>query len=125
MKSQERWAKVLENLLGDQDHVRIERPGFMPLVAERIQDGRGKLVALAHYGEQNGDAMRDPEVVFLVRDGWAEPVSIRQDFMGTGEVEAYRWEGGKPTHSYPARVKDLRSFCGTWFRNLKAQGFLD
>lgn len=124
MKNQERWAKVLEKLLGDQDHVRLERPGFMPLVAERIQDGRGKLIALAHYGEQNGDAMRDPEVVFLVREGWAEPVSIRQDYLGTGEVEAYVWEAGRITHSYPARVKDLRSFCAVWFRNLKAQGFL-
>ena len=43
-------------------YLRIERPGYMRLVIEYIGTGPRKLplISVAHYGEQNGDAMRGP-----------------------------------------------------------------
>ena len=45
----------------------IENPPYMPLCIEAVDEsGPCGLPALsvAHYGEQNGDAMRDPEMCF-------------------------------------------------------------
>jgi hypothetical protein len=42
---------------------------------------------VAHYGEQNGDLMRDPEICFVVSDGvdglanWT-PLYFRNDYVG-------------------------------------------
>jgi hypothetical protein len=38
---------------------------------------------VAHYGEQHGDLMRDPEIVFEVAAGQWQPVSIQQDYIGS------------------------------------------
>jgi hypothetical protein len=48
-------------------HLRIENPPYMALVIEATDEsGPCGLPALSvcHYGEQNGDAMRDPEMCF-------------------------------------------------------------
>ena len=48
-------------------HLHIENPPYMPLVIEATDEsGPCGLPALSvcHYGEQNGDAMRDPEMCF-------------------------------------------------------------
>ena len=77
--------------------IRLEVPGFMRLVIEHIGAGpRGcDMVSVAHYGEQNGDLMRDPEIMFEVapdaKSGWTwHPVAIQQDYIGSyreaGEV---------------------------------------
>lgn len=43
-------------------YLRLEQEGFMPLVIETI--GRNQF-SVAHYYEQNGDLIADPEVIFL------------------------------------------------------------
>jgi hypothetical protein len=45
-------------------HLKIENGSWMPLVIEGIGPGPDGLPAISvcHYGEQNGDAMRDPEM---------------------------------------------------------------
>jgi Domain of unknown function (DUF6908) len=63
----------LEWLRQPGNYIRLENPPYMRLVIEHIGDGpRGMLaIAVAHYHEQNGDAMRDPEMVFEVNpDTW-------------------------------------------------------
>jgi hypothetical protein len=49
-----------------QFHIKIENPPYMPLTIEGIGTGPRKLpaVSVTHYGEQNGDLMRDPEMCF-------------------------------------------------------------
>jgi hypothetical protein len=69
----------------------------------------------------------NPEIVFEIRaaDGVraAEPLSFRNDFTGTHQ-EVYRYSAqGRRTHLVPSLKKELRSFAGMWFRNLRAQGF--
>ena len=121
------FAKVLTDLLGSDTAVRLTVDGYMPLSVEAIgQSAEGnRLIAISHTGEQNGDLMRDPEMVFEIHaHGMAEPLSFRNDYMGTMQ-EVYRYDdSGKKTHVNASLKQDLRAFARTWFKNLKDQGFL-
>src|SRR5258708_13550520 len=59
--------------------ISVENEPWMRLVIEVLPD-RGPdghvVVSVAHYGEQNGDAMRDPEMLFEV----VEEVGREQEF---------------------------------------------
>lgn len=129
MESYLQCAKLLNELLAGARAVRITVSGYMPLSVEEIgSSGDGqRLVSLCHYGEQNGDLMRDPDIVFLFHnlpDGMAaEPVSFRNDYLGIVQ-EVYRYdETGRRTHVVPSLKQELREFAESWFANLKDQGF--
>ena len=129
MKSYQEFAMHLDQLLGGVRAVRITVPGFMPLSVEAIgvsPDGH-RLVSLCQYGEQNGDLMRDPDLVFLFHnmpDGTAaEPVSYRNDYLGIVQ-DVYRYdEVGRRTHVVPTLKQDLQDFAQAWFATLREQGF--
>ncbi len=129
MKLYQAFATDLNHLLNDARAVRITVSGYMPLSVEEIgSSGDGdRLVSLCHYGEQNGDLMRDPDIVFLFHnlpDGVAaEPVSFRNDYLGIVQ-EVYRYdETGRRTHVVPSLKQELKEFAESWFANLKDQGF--
>jgi len=129
MNSYQEFAKYLDQLLGGVHAVRIAVSGYMPLSVEEIgSSGDGyRLVSLCHYGEQNGDLMRDPDIVFLFHNGpdgmAAEPVSFRNDYLGIVQ-EVYRYdETGRRTHVVPSLKQELKEFAESWFANLKDQGF--
>ncbi|THJ15596.1 MAG: hypothetical protein CAF42_015300 [Nitrospira sp. CG24B] len=129
MKNYQQFAQQLEQLLGGATAIRITVPSYMPLSVEEIGiDGEGhRLVSLCHYGEQNGDLMRDPDIVFMFQDApygpIAEPVSFRNDYVGL-EQEVYRYdETGKRTHLDTKLKQDLKEFAQIWFANLNEQGF--
>ncbi len=129
MKLYQAFATDLNHLLNGARVVRITVPGYMPLSVEEIgSSGDGyRLVSLCHYGEQNGDLMRDPDIVFLFHNlpnGMAaEPVSFRNDFLAIVQ-EVYRYdEMGRRTHVLPTLKQDLTEFAESWFANLKDQGF--
>ena len=68
MHTYQHFATVLAQLLGNETAVRLTVNGYMPLSVEDIgqsTDG-DRLIALCHYGEQQGDLMRDPEMVFEI-----------------------------------------------------------
>jgi hypothetical protein len=106
--------------------IRLQVPGFMRLVIEHVGRGPrgGELVSVAHYGEQNGDLMRDPEIVFEVAADQWQPVSIQQDYIGSYREAVFVGENGK-VFVRPAEVQDIASFARIWDRNIKHQGFLD
>ena len=129
MKLYQAFATDLNHLLNGARAVRITVSGYLPLSVEEIgSSGDGyRLVSLCHYGEQNGDLMRDPDIVFLFHnlpDGLAaEPVSFRNDYLGIAQ-DVYRYdEGGRRTHVLPTLQQDLTEFAESWFANLKDQGF--
>ena len=130
MNTYEHFATVLTTFLGTDRAVRLTVPGFMPLSVEDIgQSGDGnRLISICHYGEQNGDLMRDPDMVFEIH-AWAdapaaEPLSFRNDYMGLLQ-EVYRYDDhGRKTHVNAQLKQELTSFVRTWFKNLKDQGFL-
>jgi hypothetical protein len=129
MNRYQEFAKYLDQLLGGVHAVRIAVSGYMPLSVEEIgisRDGH-RLVSLCQYGEQNGDLMRDPDIVFLLHnlpDGVAaEPVSFRNDYLGTVQ-EVYRYdEAGRRTHVVPSLKQELKKFAQAWFATLREQGF--
>ncbi len=72
-------------------YLRLENPPFMRLVIEVIggpyPNGAYEL-SIAHYSEQNGDAMRDPEITFLV-----VPTARKLLLRGPGRVGYGRGAG--------------------------------
>lgn len=121
-------AKLLDELLAGARAVRLTVPGYMPLSVEEIassEEGH-RLVSLCHYGEQNGDLMRDPDIVFLFHnspDGLtAEPISFKNDYLGISR-EVFRYnEAGRRTHVFPLLKQELKEFAKTWFASLRDQG---
>jgi hypothetical protein len=106
--------------------IRLEVPGFMRLVIEHVGTGPrgGELVSVAHYSEQNGDPMRDPEIVFEVVAGQWHPVSIQQDYVGSYREAVFVAEDGK-VYVRPALARDIAAFVRIWDRNLKHRGFVE
>lgn len=123
----ERFFKNLEKVIGYElttfqrvGSKKKEVEGYMPLSIELLEHQNEvdsephTCISLCHYGEQNGDLMRDPEILFRINfaERTAIPCYYRNDYMGI-EQEI----------PYGNRSKGLDSFCDTWFSNLKAQGF--
>jgi hypothetical protein len=86
---------------------------------------------VAHYYQQNGDAMRDPDMVFEVFPaserlpvGLWLPLSYRQDGMGIDQ-EVYGENAAGQKTIKPKLAKDLAKFARQWDRNIAQQGFLD
>lgn len=104
------------------------QPGYMDLCIEALgyNDHEGRPVySVAHYGEQNGDLMRDPDVTMGVdrETGTVEPLTYQNDYIGR-YWEVYKdFVDGKPTKYYPAMKKDLAAMVTAWAKNIKAQGF--
>jgi hypothetical protein len=117
---------LTRNLWNIGDHDRIDNaPGaFMYVAVEMIeQNESGELISVAHYYEQNGDLMRDPEMIFLhAKDGNYYPTYFRQDGglpIEQNSVEFYH--GGKRVRYSKSLQKDHAIFAGTWMRNIKEQ----
>lgn len=105
---------------------RFKAEGYMDLVLEPLyySDHFGNPVySIAHYGEQNGDLMRDPDVEFSI-DRKAEtimPLSFRNDYIGKFD-EVFKTIEGTVCYSRRLLV-DLDTFFWQWMQNIDQQGF--
>jgi hypothetical protein len=111
-------------------YLRLENPPFMRLVIEVIggpYPNGAYEVSVAHYAEQNGDAMRDPEITFLI--GPAEqgttwtPLTFENSYMGAWQVAATVTSDGRLNVRNSRLQRDLRVFANQWDLNLMEQGF--
>lgn len=110
--------------VGDHRKVR-QNPTFMAVSVEAVDTTpQGALiVSVAHYYEQNGDLMADPEVTFVVgKLGSVFPISYRQDGLGINR-EYVRWDGEGNVHSNLRMQNDLASFCNEWMENIQQQQY--
>jgi hypothetical protein len=115
------------------DHyIRLENPPLMRLVIEVIggpYPNRAYKLSVAHHGEQNGDAMRDPEFTFLVapveRGFTWTPLTYENSYLGCYQVAAEVNERGEVTVRDQRLLRDLRHFAKQWDLNIKDQGFLE
>ncbi len=113
-----------------ENYLRLENPPFIRLVVEVIggpYENGGYEVSVAHYGEQNGDAMRDPEMTFLVVPSgdvttWT-PLTFENSYLGAWMVAATLNQDGQLMVRNAALLHDLRDFANQWDCNLKEQGF--
>jgi hypothetical protein len=107
------------------DHRKIDnaKGAFMPVHVECI--GRcnyGLLYSIAHYYEQNGDLMRDPEMVFIKgADNRYYPTYFRQDGGLGFEQEAVIMEDEKVKAFKPPIQDELKEFANGWMQNIKEQ----
>lgn len=103
---------------GENTHRKIDNhPGtYMAVVVEKIGPCR---YSVAHYYEQNGDLVADPDVEFVRQNvGWY-PVAITQ-WCGYRRV-AETNEDGRIVSYNRRGYRDLRSFAGTFLTNIRAQ----
>lgn len=136
----ERGSSMLRYL--SQSGINVKLPGhnsyklttknnvFMPLTVETFyagHDANGNeilKVSVCHYGEQNGDLMRDPEIVYRVIEMSGTlmemPEMVQMDYSGHYQEAIYEDDNGK-TLIRPAVVKDLQSFTKLWVKNLREQ----
>ena len=96
---------------------------FMAACVEIIHETKaGKIVSVAHYYEQNGDMMRDPDVCFLIgNDKRIFPISFRQDNLGIFQEVAYVEDGQWKVKERDQA--DICSFCNQWMLNISEQQF--
>ena len=115
------------------NYLRIENPPYMRLVVEVVgsmfPNGACEL-SVAHYGTQNGDAMRDPEVTFLVvpnEDGqWQwHPLTFLNDYVGAYQVAAEYDNFGQLRVRNASLVRELSDFAAEWDRNIQQQDFIE
>jgi hypothetical protein len=132
------FSELLKKLNG-KEHKKLMSEGFMPLTIEKLEEnlltpwGVGTTYSLCHYYEQNGDLMRDPEMVFIVVDNRSEekdyenlhiyPKMYQQDNIGIYE-ESITIEFGKITSYIKAWQAAHVQFAQQWLSNIKEQGFL-
>ncbi len=113
------WLLKSHNMLGafqDQAefHDRFDMPGFDRLVIERHED----LISVAHYFEQNGDLIADPEAE-LHYPTWF-PTALTQVFSGRREKFIKRNGEDYIDMKFHGEVT---SFLAMWGRNIRAQGW--
>ena len=98
---------------------------YMPVYIELIgRIDNYNFFSLAHYGEQNGDAMRDPEMIIALHKESQQfvPYYYRNDYMGM-EQYSVRWtdEGILLNRRLQA---DHTVFANQWLRNIATQQHL-
>ena len=105
-----------------EDHVKIKMGGYMPFCVELINNMPEKGDAeysLCFYGEQNGDLMRDPELIVRIFHDikMAEATYFRNDYVG---LEQYVYP--EPGYVNPALKKDLNSYLRTFLEDIRKMG---
>lgn len=119
------FNKCINGLKEPRDHRRIGDADseFMPLIVECVDTwGLGRIYSLAHYAEQNGDLMSDPEMTFLAgKDGQVFPLTYRNDFVGIDQVAAEPNDTGDGVRYYARLRSELCTFAAQWLKNISEQ----
>lgn len=103
-------------------HLHLELSCYEPLVIERIGQYQ---ISVAHYFEQNGDLVSDPDVVFFTGYGAWVPIEITYNF---GRTFRYAMLNADDTQIYKINVAQqasLAAFTEQWAQNLRDQGWLE
>ena len=110
-------------------YLKIENSPYMALVIEATDESGPcglPSISIAHYGEQNGDLMRDPEMCFEL--GFAagphlEPYYWRNDYAGIEQWSRFIRDGNYVFHT--ALHNEHERFAKLWDNNLRLQGFAE
>jgi hypothetical protein len=110
-------------------YLKIENPPYMELVIEAVDESGPcglPSLSVAHYGIQNGDPMRDPEMCFEL--GFAGGAHLNPFYWRNDYVAVEQWSRNIVGENYVYLVKlheQHESFAKTWDRNLRSQGFAE
>jgi len=96
---------------------------YMAAIVECIgQCDWGLIFSVAHYYEQCGDLVSDPEMTFLKgRDGNIYPLSYQQAGLGIYQESILFGADGNPEKLNKKLQKDHAIFAGQWFENIQYQ----
>ncbi len=96
----------------------LHSEGYTDLSFEWIGEDR---LVIAHYSEQNGDLMADPDMELIVdfEKKTMMPATYQNDYLGVYQ-EVYSGED----KWRPKLSKQLTSFLNTWLRNVEFQGHI-
>jgi len=108
--------------IGDHRIINNTDGAYMPVHIEVIRKYLGDLFfSIAHYYEQNGDLMRDPEMVFWKgEDGRYYPIYYLQDALGLEQNSAIFEEGTWTEVDRMMQHEHVR-FAQYWMCNIKQQ----
>ena len=106
--------------------IRCTSEGFMDLSVEKLyyNDSFGNPVySFCHWGKQNGDAMRDPDLTFSInaKEETIIPLTFQNDYLRLYQ-EVFKEAGGKTVYSR-SLLTDLDKFFWNWLKNIYNQGF--
>ena len=112
-------------------YLKIENPPYMKLVIEAMDESGPcglPAISVAHYGELNGDAMRDPEMCFELSKPPLCTVALsafyyRNDYAAVEQWSRFIREGQYTFHAVLHREHER--FAALWDKNLKAQRFVE
>lgn len=132
MESVKKIIKI-KNLSEENSHCNIENDGYLPLTIEFIgkdKDGN-QLVSVCHYAKQNGDLMRDPEMVFMVREEMVYP-SLNARLKGKKPYMKEKWYPVYFRNDFAGFERNLINtgkymvdgFHKIWDKNIREQGFI-
>ncbi|MEI8245600.1 MAG: hypothetical protein WCI51_07210 [Lentisphaerota bacterium] len=80
------------------------------------------IISVMHFGEQNGDLMRDPDVTFLrVEESTFIPLTFQNDYAGFYGEYADVNDDGTINLTEPMKQADLALFCDDWMENINDQ----
>lgn len=104
---------------GEYRYLRLESEGYMPLSLEWVYKNQ---VSIMHTFIQNGDLMRDPDVVVRVdrEEKTVQAVSFQQDGGPPIYQEVMDYEGRVID---PRGQKDINSFLTGWLSNIREQEY--
>jgi hypothetical protein len=110
-------------------YLKIENPPYMALVIEAAPEP-GPLnlptISVAHYGEQNGDLMRDPEMCLELdarEGGHLSAFYFRNDYLGMEQWSRFVRDAQCIVHA--ELYQRHEEFARMWDENLRVQGFLE
>jgi hypothetical protein len=110
-------------------YLKIENPPYMELVIEATDESGPcglPAISVCHYGEQNGDLMRDPEMIFelgLAGGAHLNPFYWRNDYVGVEQWSRFIREDHYAFHTELHRQHE--EFAKLWDANLRLQGFAE
>lgn len=123
-----RLMKYIGDMNADNNHKRYTDGGIhLPLVFEYLyyNDYKGcPVYSITHWGEMNGDAMRDPDITFSVdhESKTIEPQTFQNDYLGLYQ-EVYR-QDDDGTWLYSNRLRiDLDQHLYDWLNIIEQASF--
>ena len=116
-------AEILRGLLALQTGTIDNSDGvYMPVHIELIdRTDKYHHISLAHYGKQNGDMMRDPEMIFALHKENQQfiPYYYRNDYCGI-EQNSVKWSEDGVFLNRRLQAEHT-TFANQWLRNIAMQ----
>ncbi len=121
---------LVDNLKKNGDAKKIDHSDgtFMAVHVELIHHNKhGRHFSIAHYYEQCGDLMRDPEMTFLfsATDNEIYPLTFRQDGCPQVDQAAAAANDNESIRFNPKVQADITGFANMWLKNIKEQQSLE